>query len=80
MSVKNKLTLIFLLFSLTGCSAYSSKFQSKPAKGLYDIPLHDVDELITSDLIDEVIGEKPKVHRSYRLNNKHIGVKNEISR
>lgn len=68
------INLILLIFALSGCGVYSNKFLSKPAKGLYDTSIDDIDELITSDLIDDMIDSKNGISRYYKLNKKLIGI------
>jgi hypothetical protein len=44
--------IIFVIFALTGCTTYSSKFICSEAKGLNCEMLHSVDQKITTGEID----------------------------
>lgn len=52
--------LLFLAVILTGCSSYGGKFKSSPARGVYSIPVGQIDELITTGDIDEITIDRKK--------------------
>ena len=56
---------ILLLMLLANCGSYRSKFESEAARGLYNLSLSHVDELITSGLIEDVSNQPKKKSKKY---------------
>jgi hypothetical protein len=44
--------LLILLFCLSGCATYSSKFACAESKGAYCTPLHKVEEMIATGEVE----------------------------
>ena len=71
--MKGKINLFFsaiiLSFLISSC-VYTNKFSSEPAEGLYNMPMHEVDAMITADLLEEFIESKNNLKKKMnpRLN------------
>lgn len=77
MNVKDKINFVLLLIlslTLSSCSGYSRKFKSKPAEGIFNMPMHKVDDLIIAEMIEEVIENQDIIEKYNKVKDKNIWI------
>jgi hypothetical protein len=74
-NLTRKLCILTMLSFLSACGVYSSKFTSTPADGIFNLPMDEVDRLISANLLDEAIAEAKLIKKPVKIKQKNIWVK-----
>lgn len=74
-SLSRKLFIFIVLSLLSSCGVYSSKFTSVPADGIFNLPMDEIDSLISANLLDEAIAAAKSIKKPVKIKQKNIWVK-----